>query len=93
MAIQNPYSIGTFAPSLQHNHNQLCRDSKSKLGNKTIYNRDCRYYKEDPVTIVKWLRRNFGERHQGWDFSMISGMIVIEIWDSKLEFMYEMWKT
>ena len=81
---------GTFAPATTVS--QLCRDSKSKSGNKTVYHRDCRYHKEDPASIVKWMRRNFGERHKGWDFSLVGGCVAIEIWDDKLEFMYEMWQ-
>ena len=70
----------------------LCRDSKSKSGHKTVYRRDCRYHKEDPAIIVKWMRRNFGERHQGWDFSLVGGCVTIEIWDDRLITMYEMWQ-
>ena len=70
----------------------LCRDKKYKNGNRTVYNRDCRYHKEDPTIIVKWMRRNFGERHQGWDFSLISGCVTIELWDDKFITMYEMWQ-
>jgi hypothetical protein len=54
--------------------------------------RDCRYHKEDPSIIVKWMRRNFGERHQGWDFSLAGGCVTIEIWDDRLMTMYEMWQ-
>ena len=82
---------GRFAPSTSIN-NHLCRDSKSKYGHKTVYNRDCRYHKEDPAIIVKWMRRNFGERHCGWDFSLVRGCVTIEIWDDRLITMYEMWQ-
>jgi len=71
---------------------QLCRDKKYKNGNRTVYNRDCRYHKEDPSIIVKWMRRNFGERHQGWDFSLVGGCVTIELWDDKFITMYEMWQ-
>jgi hypothetical protein len=71
----------------------LCSDSKSKSGHKTVYRRDCRYHKEDPAIIVKWMRRNFGERHQGWDFSLVGGCVTIELWDDRLITMYEMWQT
>lgn len=59
--------------------------------NKTQYTYDCNFRKEDPTVIVKWLRRNFGERGNGWDFFMVKGNIIIEIWDDKLKVMYEMW--
>ena len=88
MAIMN--INGRFAPSTSIN-SHLCRDSKSKSGHKTVYNRDCSYHKEDPSIIVKWMRRNFGERHQGWDFSLVGGCVTIELWDDKFVTMYEMW--
>lgn len=68
------------------------REYQYKSRSKTIYNRDCSYRKEDPATIIKWMRRNFGERHHGWDFSFVGGKLVIEIWDDELKFMYEMWQ-
>ena len=70
----------------------LCRDSKHKNGNITVYNRDCIYHKENPAVIVKWMRRNFGERRQGWDFSLNGGCVIIEVWDDKFITMYEMWQ-
>ena len=88
MAIMN--INGRFAPATSIN-SHLCRDSKSKSGHKTVYNRDCSYHKEDPSVIVKWMRRNFGERHQGWDFSLVGGCVTIELWDDRLITMYEMW--
>jgi hypothetical protein len=71
----------------------LCRDNKYKNGHKTVYQRDCRYHKEDPAIIVKWMRRNFGERHQGWDFSLVGGCVTIELWDDRFITMYELWQT
>lgn len=82
----------TFAPATTFTGSKLCRDSKYKNGHKTVYNRDCRYHEEDPSIIVKWMRRNFGERHNGWDFSLVGGCINIEIWDDRLITMYEMWQ-
>ena len=82
-------STGTFAPASYING---CRDNKYKTGNRTFYLRDCSYHKEDPSIIVKWMRRNFGERHQGWDFSLVGGCVTIELWDDRLITMYEMWQ-
>lgn len=48
--------------------------------------------KEDPVVFVKWLRRNFGHRGEGWDFTFHKGTVIIDIWESKLQTMYELWK-
>ena len=82
---------GTFSPAQPSNKDQLCRDDNYRLGSKTVYYRDCRFRKEDPATIVKWMRRNFGERHHGWDFSLVGGCVTIELWDAKFVTMYEMW--
>jgi hypothetical protein len=38
------------------------------------------------------MRRNFGERHHGWDFSLAGGCVTIELWDDKFITMYEMWQ-
>lgn len=85
-------STGTFAPAFPSINDHLCRDNKYKDRGKTVYVRDCRYHKEDPSIIVKWMRRNFGERHTGWDFSLVGGCVTIELWDDRLITMYEMWK-
>jgi len=89
MAILN---IGRFATASPNINDHLCRDDKYKSGNKTVYRRDCRYRKEDPSIIIKWMRRNFGERHRGWDFSLVGGCVTIELWDDKFITMYEMWQ-
>jgi hypothetical protein len=81
-----------FHPAWPSASGSLCRDNKYKNGHKTVYQRDCRYHKEDPAIIVKWMRRNFGERHQGWDFSLAGGCVTIELWDDKFITMYEMWQ-
>lgn len=88
MAILNIGTFSTMRPSI---NDQLCRDDKHKLGNKTVYRRDFKYHKEDPTTLIKWMRRNFGERNSGWDFSLVGGCITVEIWDDRLITMYEMW--
>jgi hypothetical protein len=81
-----------FHPAWPSASVSLCKDNKYKAGHKTVYQRDCRYHKEDPSIIVKWMRRNFGERHQGWDFSLAGGCVTIELWDDKFITMYEMWQ-
>ena len=48
--------------------------------------------KEDPIVFVKWLRRNLGNRGEGWDFTFSGGCVIIDIWESRLQTMYEMWK-
>ena len=89
-------STGTFVPHkpydkvdyhLIHDKNYLNR------GNKVQYIYDCKSRKEDPSVIVKWCRRNFGERGIGWDFLLTSGNVTIIIWDDKFKTMYELWKV
>ena len=67
------------------------RETSYTLCDKKTYVYDCRYRKEDPTKIVKWLRRNFGERGIGWDFHLNKNSVIIEIWHSNLITMYEMW--
>lgn len=62
-------------------------------GNRKSYVYNCKKKNEDPSVIVKWCRRNFGERGVGWDFLLTSGNVTLIIWDDKLKFMYEMWKN
>lgn len=61
-------------------------------GNRVQYVYDCKRRKEDPTVIVKWCRRNFGERGVGWDFLLTSGNVTIILWDDKFKTMYELWK-
>jgi len=94
MAITKP--IGTFVPlpiredEIQYeiiDHNYMSR------GDKIQYVYDCKKKKEDPAVIVKWCRRNFGERGMGWDFLFTSGNVTIILWDDKFKTMYELWKN
>lgn len=50
-------------------------------------------YKGNPTTVIKWCRRNFGERGDGWNFSGGFGQVEITIWSSKLITMYELWQN
>jgi hypothetical protein len=52
---------------------------------------DCRGKKENPEIIVRWLRRNFGERGNGWDWYLASGKVCIEITEPKYVVIYELW--
>jgi hypothetical protein len=69
------------------------RSEVSIYGNKTVYRIDYRNRKDYPGDHIKWCRRNMGERGVGWDFTWVSNLLMIEIWDDKLKFMYEMWKN
>ena len=90
MAILN---TGRFAPATPLISDNESREQSYKDGRKNVYYYDCAYRKEDPMKIVKWLRRNFGERGVGWDFLLSRNMVVVEIWEEKYITMYEMWIT
>lgn len=87
---------GTFVP-LPINENEIQYEIIDRTymnrGNKVQYVYDCQSKKEDPSVIVKWCRRNFGERGVGWDFLLTSGNVTIILWDDKFKVMYELWKV
>jgi hypothetical protein len=89
MAILNS---GTFLPATYNPATKANMDGVSHLGSRSLYTYDCVYRKEDPSVIVKWCRRNFGERGNGWDFILNQGRVIIEIREHKYKVMYEMWK-
>jgi hypothetical protein len=47
--------------------------------------------KGDPTQTIKWCRKNFGERGDGWDFTAGTRHVQLTIWSSKLITMYELW--
>jgi hypothetical protein len=49
--------------------------------------------KDDPHRVIKWCRRNFGPRGDGWDFSGSDKSVDITIWSTKLIMMYELWQN
>lgn len=49
--------------------------------------------KDDPMPVIKWCRRNLGNRGDGWDFSGSAKTVDITIWSSKLITMYELWQN
>ena len=54
---------------------------------------NCRDLKKSPEEVIKWCRKNFGERGNGWDFHLLysKNSIQLAIWDERIKFMYEMW--
>ena len=48
--------------------------------------------KGNPHTIIKWCRRNFGARGDGWDFSTGTQKTYVIIWNNKLELMWRLWQ-
>ena len=91
MAIQNQ-PLGQFRPFAEQIQYEIviADKSASNRANKRKYIYDCRLKNQDPSVIVKWCRRNFGERGSGWDFFLLSGSVTIEIWNEKYMTMYEM---
>jgi len=89
MAIAN---TGRFVPAPYNPATKANMDGVAHLGTRSHYTYDCVYRKEDPSVIVKWCRRNFGERGNGWDFILNQGRVIIEIREQKYKVMYEMWK-
>ena len=49
--------------------------------------------KGDAMTVIKWCRRNFGDRGDGWDFTGGTKNIEVTIWSSKLKVMWELWQN
>ena len=85
-------NTGTFAPVMR-NIEPDDRSEVTILGGKTIYKIDYRHRKGYPNDHIKWCRRNMGQRSSGWDFMWVGELLIIEIWDEKLKFMYEIWKN
>ena len=94
MAITKP--SGTFVPlPIREDEIEYKVIDRTYMGsgNRVQYVYDCRGKKEDPAVIVKWCRRNFGERGMGWDFLLTSGNVTIILWNDKFKTMYELWKN
>ena len=91
MAIQS--INGSFKPIVHHQIGDTRERDSYMNGSRKVYTRDCRFRKEDPSNLIKWCRRNFGERGVGWDFTFVAEFVTIEIWDDKYKTMYELWKV
>lgn len=48
---------------------------------------------KDVLDTLKWCRRNFGNRGDGWDFTGNNRKLTITIWSTKLLTMYEICKN
>lgn len=48
--------------------------------------------KTDPKETIKWCRRHFGNRGDGWDFTAGTKHVQITIWSSRLITMWTMWQ-
>lgn len=50
-------------------------------------------YEGDTTNLIKWCRRNFGNRGDGWDYTGNMRKVEITVWNSRLITMYELWKN
>lgn len=48
---------------------------------------------KDLETVVKWCRKELGQRGDGWDFFVSNKKVHLTIWNKKLKFIYTMWQT
>lgn len=86
-------NTGTFVPYKPYDRVDYQVEDRTYMnhGKKVQHLYDCRSKNEHPSVIIKWCRRNFGERGIGWDFLLTSGNVTIMLWDDKFKTMYEMW--
>jgi hypothetical protein len=82
MAISNP--LYNLNPVIE------CVDVESK--NPRDHTRVTFTVKGDAKEIIKWCRRNFGDRGDGWDFVGGTKHVQLIIWSSKLLVMWELWQ-
>ena len=90
MAILNTPGFDRFQQTVEYDHIDI--PSMRSYGTRKTYVYECKAKSEDPSIIVKWCRRNFGQRGDGWDFTFHSGCVTIEITKDEFKTMYEMWK-
>ena len=50
-------------------------------------------FEGDTTNLIKWCRRNFGSRGDGWDYTGNFRKVEITVWNTKLITMYELWKN
>lgn len=87
------YNLSTNNSNTSNNSNFLSKDKTIKSSRGYLHYYDFRFRKEDPSVITKWLRKNLGERGNGYDFTLNfkAGTMQIDIWETKLNFIYEIW--
>jgi hypothetical protein len=91
MAINN--NTGTFVPLLNNNREDRSGVERDQRNGHVLYKIDLNHSKINEVEHLKWCRRNLGERHDGWDFWLVSNVLYIEVWGDKAKFTYEIWKN
>lgn len=78
-----PYFLEQFSPVIEYVDVIRSNPSDSSKVHFSV--------KGNPTEVIKWCRRNFGERGDGWDFSG-GTKVEVTIWSNKLKFMWEMWQ-
>ena len=48
--------------------------------------------RDDTKEVIKWCRRNFGNRGDGWDFTAGKKHVQLTIWSKRLITMWMMWQ-
>lgn len=92
MAITNK-NTGTFTQrTITSSGDRSGVEAGTRLGS-TLYKIDLRYRAFNETEHIKWCRRNLGNRHETWDFWLVSGVLYIEVWGEKAKFAYELWKN
>ena len=77
-------SIGSFHPVIEYVE-EVRNNPRDHTGVTFIA-------KGDPTQIIKWCRRNFGSRGDGWDFMGGTRHVQVTIWSSRLITMWELWQ-
>ena len=84
MAILNTSIFDTFSPIIDYIDE--IKVNPNDTGKVTFR------IKNDPFPVIKWCRRNFGNRGDGWDFSGAGNKVDVTIWSTKLIVMWELWQ-
>lgn len=48
--------------------------------------------RDDQKTVIKWCRKNFGNRGDGWDFTAGTKHVQLTIWSKRLITMWMLWQ-
>lgn len=88
MAINNPYlfdHFDQFEPVIEYV--DAVRNNPSDI--RKVHFK----VKGDKYEVIKWCRRNFGDRGDGWDFSGGNKGLEVTIWSKRLITMWELWQN
>jgi hypothetical protein len=78
-----PTSFGTFDAVVY---------AEPMFNNERDMNERSFIVKNDPYIVIKWCRKNFGERGDGWNFYKTTKGYVVTITSSKLLTMWQLWQ-